>query len=337
MPQQPLRTKGPDKVRSTPMRPAQALQEAQWQPLTRAVAQEPQPVERRVVQPLQPQPQPVEWVAQPLQPQELQQERLARQPLQPQPELQFFEQDTGKTPFSGRRVPPPRGSFQHMPGAGEGFGRASERLTAPRGCGTLFSMRGGMPMNVYDFDNTILRGDSTARFCAYCLRHYPAVWVDLPGQALNALLFGLKLRKKQAFKERLLSFLRRIDDVDGAVERFWAENFCRVKPFYAGTHRPDDVVISASPEFLIRPACERLGVGCVMGSPVDSRTGCFSGPNCHGEEKVRRFRQCFPDARIDEFFSDSLSDSPLAALARTAWLVQCDRLLPWPNSECIKK
>ena len=28
-------------------------------------------------------------------------------------------------------------------------------------------------MNVYDFDNTILRGDSTARFFAYCLGHYP--------------------------------------------------------------------------------------------------------------------------------------------------------------------
>ena len=311
------------------MRPAQALQEAQWQPLTRAVAQEPQPVERRVVQPLQPQPQPVEWVAQQLQPQELQQERLARQPLQPQPELQFFEQDTGKTPFFGRRVPPPRGSFQHMPGAGEGFGRASERLTAPRGCGTLFSMRGGMPMNVYDFDNTILRGDSTARFCAYCLRHYPAVWVDLPGQALNALLFGLKLRKKQAFKERLLSFLRRIDDVDGAVERFWAENFCRVKPFYAGTHRPDDVVISASPEFLIAPACARLGVACVMGSPVDKRTGAFHGLNCHGEEKVRRFRAAFPDAQIDDFYSDSHSDDPLARIARRAILVQGERLEPW--------
>ena len=184
-------------------------------------------------------------------------------------------------------------------------------------------------MNVYDFDNTILRGDSTARFCAYCLRRYPAVWADLPGQAVNAVLFGLKLRKKQVFKQRLLSFLRRIDDVDAAVASFWALNFSRIKPFYRETQRPDDVVISASPEFLIAPACARLGIKMVMGSPVDRRTGVFSGPNCHGAEKVRRFREIYPDAQIDDFYSDSHSDDPLAEIARRAVLVKGDQLLPW--------
>ena len=55
-------------------------------------------------------------------------------------------------------------------------------------------------MNVYDFDNTILRGDSTARFFAWCLARCPRMWLDAPGQIGNALLFVLKVRKKQAFK-----------------------------------------------------------------------------------------------------------------------------------------
>lgn len=187
-------------------------------------------------------------------------------------------------------------------------------------------------MNVYDFDNTILRGDSTARFVAFCLRRYPSVWPDIPAQAINGLCFVLKLREKQAFKQRMLGgFLTRIRDVDAAVEAFWQKNFCRVKPFYMERRRDDDVVISASPEFLILPACKRLGVGCVMGSPVDKRSGLFSGPNCHGEEKLRRFRAAYPDGRIDEFYSDSYSDAPLARLARRAYLVKGDRLLPWEN------
>ncbi len=184
-------------------------------------------------------------------------------------------------------------------------------------------------MNVYDFDNTILRGDSTARFCAYCLRRYPAIWRDLPGQAVNALLFGLRLRDKRAFKQRLLSFLSRIGDVDAAVADFWEVNFSRIKPYYYKVRRPDDVIISASPEFLIAPACEKLGVARAMGSPVDKHTGRFSGPNCHGEEKVRRFREVYPDAWIDTFYSDSHSDDPLARLARRAVLVRGDELLPW--------
>jgi len=184
-------------------------------------------------------------------------------------------------------------------------------------------------MNVYDFDNTILRGDSTARFYAYCMLHYPKMWLDIPGQAVNGLLFALKIRKKQDFKQRMLAFLTKIGDVDAAVEAFWAKNFCRVKPFYAKTQREDDVVISASPEFLVKPACDRLGIRVCMGSPVDRHTGVFSGKNCHGAEKVRRFREVFPDAQIDDFYSDSYSDDPLAQIAKHAFLVRGDELLPW--------
>lgn len=184
-------------------------------------------------------------------------------------------------------------------------------------------------MNVFDFDNTLLWGDSTARFFAWCLRHCPRMWLDVPAQAGNALLFALRLREKQAFKQRMLHFLTLIGDVDRAVDAFWQENLCRLKAWYPPRHRPDDVVISASPEFLIRPACAKLGISCVIGSPVDKRTGLFLGPNCHGQEKVSRFRARFPGGKIEEFYSDSHSDDPLAALAERAFLVKGERLLPW--------
>ena len=184
-------------------------------------------------------------------------------------------------------------------------------------------------MNVYDFDNTLLRGDSTARFFAYCLRHCPRMWADVPAQAVNGLLFVLRLRPKQAFKQRMLHFLALIGDVDAAVDAFWKVNLRRVKAWYPPQHQDDDVVISASPEFLIRPACEKLGIRCVIGSPVDKHSGLFLGRNCHGEEKVSRFRARFPGEKIDRFYSDSRSDAPLAALADQAWLVKGERLLPW--------
>ena len=183
-------------------------------------------------------------------------------------------------------------------------------------------------MNVYDFDNTILRGDSSARFFAWCLTHYPRMWRDLPGQALNGLLFALHVRPKQTFKQRMFHYFTLVD-MDRALDAFWRANLPRVKAWYLEKHRDDDVVISASPEFLIRPACAALGIRTVMGSPVDRATGRYSGANCHGPEKVRRFRAAFPDAVIDDFYSDSHSDDPLAHIARRAWLVRGDRLLPW--------
>ena len=38
-----------------------------------------------------------------------------------------------------------------------------------------------------------------------------------------------------------------------------------------------------------------------------------------------------PDGHIENFYSDSLSDSPLAKLADRAWLVKKGKLSPWPE------
>ena len=183
-------------------------------------------------------------------------------------------------------------------------------------------------MNVYDFDNTILRGDSSARFFAWCLLRTPRMWLDLPAQALNGLLFLIGLKPKQDFKERMFAYLQWID-LERALPAFWQENLPRIKDWYRAAHRADDVVISASPEFLIRPACDSLNIAHALGSPVDPHTGRFHGPNCHGPEKVRRFRALWPEAVIENFYSDSHSDDPMAAIAQHAWLVRGDEMLPW--------
>ena len=67
-----------------------------------------------------------------------------------------------------------------------------------------------------------------------------------------------------------------------------------------------------------------------MASPVDPKTGKYLGENCHGEEKVRRFYAAFPNARPEEFYSDSLSDTPMADISERAFLVKKTTIIPWP-------
>ena len=93
--------------------------------------------------------------------------------------------------------------------------------------------------------------------------------------------------------------------------------------------QPDDLVVSASPEFLLAPACRRLGIRPPIASRVDARTGRYTGLNCKGAEKVSRFREQYPDAEIGQFYSDSRSDAPLAHLARRAFLVRGDSYTSW--------
>ena len=92
------------------------------------------------------------------------------------------------------------------------------------------------------------------------------------------------------------------------------------------------MIISASPAFLLEPITRELGVALIA-TPMDSRSGQIRGENCHDEEKVRRFYEKYPDAEIDAFYSDSLSDAPMARLAKTAYLVKRGELLDWPSEE----
>ena len=91
----------------------------------------------------------------------------------------------------------------------------------------------------------------------------------------------------------------------------------------------DDVIISASPEFLLKPVCKRLKIKNLMASKVDMHSGKYSGVNCHGKEKVKRFYEAFPNGKIDNFYSDSYSDSPLAEIAEKAFMVDGDKVEGW--------
>jgi phosphoserine phosphatase len=57
--------------------------------------------------------------------------------------------------------------------------------------------------------------------------------------------------------------LRFFRDRKKHVERFWAKNIRKLK-MYLKQKKEDDVIISASPEFLVRSACEKINLKNIM-------------------------------------------------------------------------
>jgi phosphoserine phosphatase len=123
-----------------------------------------------------------------------------------------------------------------------------------------------------------------------------------------------------------------VKDMDKAVDDYTSTHLDHIKQWYRDNKKEDDVVISASPEFLISAFCRKTGISCCMASRVNRKNGVYDGLNCHGEEKVRRFREIFGDRKIDRFYSDSFADTPLAKIADEAFMVNGDEVNKWPEN-----
>ena len=189
-------------------------------------------------------------------------------------------------------------------------------------------------MNVYDFDGTIYDGDSTLDFYFYCLKKRPGLLRFFGRQVLGWMKYRLGKQDKTAFKQDFYSFLQGIPEPEEAVQSFWDSNQRKVQKWYIGRQREDDVVISASPDYLLREICRRLGISRLICSRVDGKTGMYQGKNCYGEEKVRRLcEELGEDAQIQEFYSDSMADAPLAVRAEQSYLVKGEQILPWPEEK----
>lgn len=184
-------------------------------------------------------------------------------------------------------------------------------------------------MNVYDFDKTIYKTDSTADFFMYSLRKHPKILKYLPSLFAGWFKFYiLKKGTKTQFKSKVFRFVLCID-YEKDINDFWNKNEHKIKDFYLNMQKSDDVIISASPRFVLEPICKKLGIENLMCSEVDVKSGVYSGENCHGREKVRRYREIFGNTQIDEFYSDSYSDSPLAEISQKAFMVKGDKISPW--------
>ena len=186
-------------------------------------------------------------------------------------------------------------------------------------------------MNAYDFDQTIFQPDSSYAFLMYCLRHYTrAVLYAAPGMLYAAALRLVGAMDTRQLKEKVFGFLPYLEDVDRIVEEFWAEKEAGLEPWYLLQKREDDLIISASPDFLLRPIADKLGVQLIA-TPMDRHSGLILGKNCHDYEKVTRFIREYPHEKPERFYSDSLSDSPMAWYSHRAYLVDKGKLSSWPE------
>ena len=189
-------------------------------------------------------------------------------------------------------------------------------------------------MNVYDFDNTLYDGESVVDFFLFLLNKKKHLAVFLPIVAYVAFLY--KIRKLDIDQIYLLankfSFVvkKHRNEAEELIKEFWSCNISKLKFDFIKYVKEDDVIITASPNLLIQPIIPYLKAKNIISSDYQLEQGKLNFI-CIGKNKVVAFKKSFPDAKINNFFTDSLNDMPLINLADNVYMVRGKRVF------CLKK
>lgn len=189
-----------------------------------------------------------------------------------------------------------------------------------------------MKANVYDFDKTVYDGDASIDFFKYSMMKYPRLRIYIPIILIYFGLYFLNIVETERFKEIFFIFTKKMENLDEDLDIFWRKKRTKIKTFYLENQTPEDILISASPEFLLKPIADELGFSHLIATKYDLAQQRIIGRNCYGKEKPKRLYAWKSDILINEFYSDSLSDEPLAELAIKAFYVDGEQISSWPEN-----
>lgn len=177
-------------------------------------------------------------------------------------------------------------------------------------------------MKGYDFDKTIYDGDSTTDFFFYIIFHRPYLLIFIPYFLVVLLCYALKIVSKKQIKQLLFFFVPWHKNINKIVNKFWQKHANKVFDWYSTQKQPDDIIISASLDFILEPIMDVLAIENWLSTKFDVKTGKIFGENCYGEEKLIRFKNVYSNISLDAFYSDSMSDLPMMKYAKEAYLVK---------------
>jgi putative flippase GtrA len=195
-----------------------------------------------------------------------------------------------------------------------------------------------LDMNVYDFDGTIYDGDVSIDFFLFTLRTIKPSWLTLPRIFISFLAYFLGRLTIEDVKQDFFCLVKSVDDIEEHLNVFWKSHESKIKQNFAYPDGDLNVIITASPEFIISPIYKCYGYSHLIGTIFDLKSFKILGNNCEGIEKVNRLKLLFLNSFvINKFYSDSTKDKPLADIAEEAYCVKGSEILDWSEIENQKE
>ena len=189
---------------------------------------------------------------------------------------------------------------------------------------------------LFDFDGTLIRGDSIIRFCFYAFRKRLTGVGGLLRAGVMGALYMAKLITAETSKQTTLAFLKgkTREEVDQIAQDFcrevlipnlYPEGLARIR-----RHQQEGAevwLISASTAFYLEPIREHLKLSGLIATRmhVDEKgvySGLIDGHNCRGVEKTLRLAEVLAatDSMVDYAasyaYGDTAGDIPMLMLCQ---------------------
>lgn len=180
-------------------------------------------------------------------------------------------------------------------------------------------------MKVFDFDNTIYRGESSVDFAFYMIRHNKRIVRYIPTILFSLAGYKLCLLKKEKLESIINDFFAGVLDgktsPDIFVKEFWEKHSRKLNSEMLRLIEPEDIIISASPVFLFNGIRDRLNTENIVGTEVDFEQKKITWFN-FGDNKVKRYRELYGNREIDAFYTDSYNDKDMMAISHEVFVVK---------------
>ena len=180
-------------------------------------------------------------------------------------------------------------------------------------------------MKVFDFDNTIYRGESSIDFSFYMIRHNKKILLYVPTILISLVKYKMCLMKKEKIETLITDFFAGVldgtEDAPVLIRNFWETHAHKLNAKILALIGPEDVIMSASPVFLVAGIREKLNTDNIIGTEVDMEQKRITWFN-FGDNKVKRFRELYGNRTIDAFYTDSYNDRALMEISRTTFIVK---------------
>ena len=180
-------------------------------------------------------------------------------------------------------------------------------------------------VKVFDFDNTLYRGESSVEFSLFMIRHNKKILLHVPVILFSLTGYKLCLLKKERLETIINNFFAAVLDNTESypefIRQFWETRTDKLYTDMLKLIEPDDVIISASPIILLDGIREILNTENIVGTEVDLERKRITWFN-FGDNKVKRYKELYGDRKIDAFYTDSYNDKDMMDISDEVFIVK---------------